>query len=108
MRSERLLPNATWLISLILGQASLLMGLTFSLGWAFAFVLMIPRHSVSWTDATGLSLPMIPPLVGMALGAAGFLLARFYQQSVIRYSIAGMLLNTIPLSLALVLRFLSR
>lgn len=101
MRAERLLPNTVWFLALLLGQASLLLGLMIALGWAFAFVLIFPKGA----SGHG-ALPIEPPLIGLALGAIGLALARCSSEPIARYSVAGLILNAVPLILALVLLFL--
>src|SRR5262249_32804810 len=41
MRTDRLIPRTAFFCSLVLGQASLLLGLMLALGWSFAFVLIV-------------------------------------------------------------------
>ncbi|SIO60353.1 hypothetical protein SAMN05444166_6362 [Singulisphaera sp. GP187] len=103
MRTERLIPKTAWFFSLLLGQASVLLGLMVALGWAFAFALLIPQHGAGWVAGTRASLPFEPPLIGLALGGLGLLLAPCGHQPVARYSVAGLILNTVPLVLALIL-----
>ncbi|WP_406695550.1 hypothetical protein V5E97_31505 [Singulisphaera sp. Ch08] len=105
MRTDRLIPKAAWLFSLLLGQASLLLGLMVALGWAFAFALLIPQKGAGWVIGSHASLPIEPPLIGLALGGLGLLLAPCGHQPVARYSVAGLILNTVPLVLALILIF---
>jgi len=103
MRTERLVPNTAWFVSLLLGQASVLLGLMVALGWAFAFVLIVPQKSAGWAAGPHSLLPIEPPLIGLALGAAGLWLAHRFRQPVARFSVAGLIINTVPLILAIVL-----
>ncbi len=51
MRTERLMPKAAWFFSLLLGQASVLLGLMVALGWSVAFALLVPQHGAGgWSD----------------------------------------------------------
>jgi hypothetical protein len=106
MRTERLIPRTAWFVSLLLGQASVLMGLMMALGWMFAFVLIVPQKAVGWAAGPQSFLPIEPPLIGMALGILGLFLAVRYRQPVARFSVAGLIVNAVPLLLAVVLLFL--
>jgi hypothetical protein len=77
-----------------------------ALGWAFAFVLIVPQKSVGWAAGPSSQLPIEPPLIGLALGAAGLFLALRYRQPVARFSVAGLLINLVPLILAVALLLL--
>jgi len=103
MRHDRLIPKTAFFFSLVLGQASLLLGLMLALGWAFAFVLIVPQKAGGWGTAAHAGLPFEPPLIGLALGCLGFLIARYSRQPVARYSVAGLIFNTVPLVLAILL-----
>lgn len=106
MRAERLIPNTAWFFSLLLGQASILLGLMVALGWAFAFTLIVPQRAVGWASGAHGALPIEPPLIGLALGGVGLLLSRYCGEPIARFSVAGMILNTLPLILALILLFM--
>lgn len=106
MRTERLMPKAAWFFSLLLGQASVLLGLMVALGWAFAFALLVPQHGAGWVVGSRASLPIEPPLIGLALGGFGLLFAQRGHLPVARYSVAGMILNAVALVLALILLLL--
>lgn len=99
MRSDRMIPKAVFFCSLLLGQASVLLGLMLALGWAFAFALLVTEKTGGWSAA----LPVEPPLIGLALGCVGLALARWFHQPVARFSVAGLILNAVPLLLAVLL-----
>src|SRR3954465_14580634 len=99
MRTEGLGPKPARFVSLLLGQASVLLGLMLALGWAFAFVLIVPQKSVGWAAGPQSLLPIEPPLIGLALGTVGLLLARRSHQPVARFSVAGLVPNAVPLIL---------
>lgn len=103
MRYERFIPRTAFYFSLILGHASVLLGLMLALGWAFAFVLIVPQKAGGWAVGPQVGLPIEPPLVGLALGCTGLMLARHYHQPVARFSVAGLVLNAIPFVLAAIL-----
>ena len=105
MRAQQTLPSAAWCFSFLLGQASTLMGIMLSLGWMFAFAVVLPRASV-WTTAPRVLLPIGPPLIGLALGAAALTIACLGRAPVARYAVAGLVFNAVPLVLALVLLML--
>src|SRR4051794_28747258 len=63
MRAERLIPQTAWFFSLLLGQASILLGLMVALGWAFAFTLIVPQRAVGWAAGAHGTLPIEPPLI---------------------------------------------
>src|SRR4051812_1574895 len=86
MRTERWIPRTAWLASLMLGHASLLLGLMIALGWAFAFVLIVPQKATGWAAGPQALLPIEPPLIGLALGVAGLMVAVRYRQPVARFS----------------------
>ena len=108
MRTERLILKTAWFFSLLLGQASVLLGLMVALGWAFAFVLLLPQHGAGWVIGSHASLPFEPPLIGLALGGLGLLLAQCGHQpdQLARFAVAGLILNAVPLVLALILLLL--
>jgi hypothetical protein len=103
VRTDGVLSRAAWFFSLVLGQASTLVGLMLALGWAFAFALIATSKSASWGTGPQATLPIEPPLFGLALGVLGLLVARMGRQPVARYAVAGLVLNALPLVLTLVL-----
>jgi hypothetical protein len=92
-----------------LGMASVLLGTTLALTWGFAFVVIAAQweyvHKVGLHGVAGQGsgLPIEPPLVGLALGALGWLIARLSRQPVACPSIAGLIANAVPLVLAILL-----
>ncbi len=103
VRSERWRDQTGWYVSLLLGQASALLGLMIMLGWMLAFVLVVPQKAVGWAAGPRLMLPFEPPLIGLMLGALGLAAARLTHQPIARFSIAGLVFNAIPLALAVAL-----
>ena len=101
MYRETWLRKSAWGLSFVLGQASSLLGLTFALVWLFAFVVLVPPKLSGWASGPRGTLPVEPPVIGLALGALGLLLARASRGPVARYSVAGLLFNAVPLALAL-------
>jgi hypothetical protein len=102
MRTNRLLNQAAWSLSLLLGQASVLLGLMLAMGWMLAFAVVLPKAN-GWSAAPGSMLPIEPPLIGLALGAAALWVARWSNEPIARYGVAGMIFNAIPLGLVLLL-----
>jgi hypothetical protein len=102
MRTNRLMNRAAWSLSLLLGQASVLLGLMLALAWMFAFAMVLPKVN-GWSAAPRSMLPIEPPLIGLALGAAALWVARWSNEPIARYAVAGMIFNAIPLGLALLL-----
>jgi hypothetical protein len=98
MRTNRLLTSTTWGLAFLLGQASVLLGLMLTLGWSFAFALILVQKA----GPTQL-LPVVPPLIGLGLGAAGCLMGRGAHPPVAKYGIAGLAFNAVPLALAVLL-----
>ncbi len=107
MRTDRLIPKTAFFCSLVLGHASVLLGLMLALGWAFAFVLIVPQRASHWATAPHVGLPVEPPLIGLGLGCLGLLVARYFHQPVARFSVAGLILNAVPLALAVLLLYLN-
>jgi hypothetical protein len=101
MRENRLVSRAAWWLALLLGHASLLFGMMVALGWTLAFALILSPHHGAWMSGPRLSLPIEPPLIGLAIGALGLLLARLSREPVARFSVAGMIFNALSLGLAL-------
>ena len=95
--------KAAWGLSLLLGQASALLGMMLTLGYLFAFALVLPNKAAHWSSGPQGSLDIEPPLIGLALGALGLLIARCGRVRVARFSVAGLILNALPLALALFL-----
>src|SRR3954447_4039399 len=93
MRENRLVSLTAWWLALLLGQASLLFGIMVALGWCFAFALILPQRGTPLTAGQALGLPTEPPLIGLAIGALGLIVARWSHQPVARFSVAGMIFN---------------
>ena len=100
---ERILNKMAWGLSLLLGQASAILGLVITVGWTFAFVMALPNKAGHWASGPHALLPIGPPLIGLALGGLGLLIARWGRVPIARFSVAGLILNTLPLALALLL-----
>ncbi len=101
MRTHRFLTRAAWFVALMLGQMSLLFGMMVALSWALALTVILPTKANSWMTGHGVSLPIEPPLIGLAIGALGLLAARWSREPVARFSVAGMLFNALSLVLAI-------
>jgi uncharacterized protein YacL len=71
----------------------------------FAFAVVLPRAH-GWATAQRVMLPIVPPLIGLALGAVALWIARWSQEPIARYAVAGLIFNAIPLVLALLLTML--
>jgi hypothetical protein len=105
MRMERMLNNTAWGLSLVLGQASALLGLMMTVGWTLALAVVLPSKVAYWTGPRTM-LPIGPPLIGLAVGALGLVIARFSREPISRFAIAGLLLNAVPLILTVVVMVL--
>ena len=96
-------------VARFLGMTSVLLGTILALTWGFAFVVITAHlefhHGVGLNLPAGqpLRLPIEPPLVGLAFGGLGWLIARLSRQPVACPSIAGLVANTVPLVLAILL-----
>ncbi|MDR3637552.1 MAG: hypothetical protein P4L84_27350 [Isosphaeraceae bacterium] len=90
--------RTAWGLSFLLGRASVLLGVTVALAWICAFTAIIARQA-----GPRLVLPVEPPLIGLGLGLAGWLIARSARQPIGRYALAGVLFNALPLILAALL-----
>jgi hypothetical protein len=97
---QHLLTRAAWWVALLLGQASLLFGVMIALAWTLAFALVMPTAANAWMTGHGVGLLIQPPLIGLAIGALGLLVARWSHEPVARFSVAGMLFNSLSLLLA--------
>jgi hypothetical protein len=100
MREQRLVTKAAWWAALLLGQASLVFGMMIALGWTLAFALILPHRGTPLIAGPRLGLPVEPPLIGLAIGALGLVIARWSRQPIARFSIAGMIFNALSLALA--------
>lgn len=87
--------KTAWGLSFVLGRASVLMGVFVALAWTCAFAVLVARHG-----GPQLVLPVEPPLIGLLLGLAGWLIARPARQSIGWYALVGVLVNALPLVLA--------
>jgi len=80
---------------------SLLFGMMVALSWGLAFAVFLPTKANSWMTGQGVSLPIEPPLIGLAIGALGLLAARWSREPIARFSVAGMIFNALSLVLAI-------
>ena len=95
MRIQTMWNRTAWGLSFVLGRASVLLGVVIALGWSCAFAVIAVQHA-----GPRLLLPVEPPLMGLLLGLAGWLIARSARQPIGRYALAGVLVNALPLILA--------
>jgi hypothetical protein len=102
MRGYRFLTRAAWWLALLLGQASLLFGVMIALAWTVAFALLLPTKANAWMTGRGAGLLIEPPLIGLAVGVLGLLVARWSREPVARFSVAGIVFNALSLVLAVV------
>src|SRR5512133_1869121 len=93
MDKGRIWNKAAWGLSLLLGQVSALLGVMLTLGYLFAFALVLPNKAAHWSSGPRGSFYIEPPLIGLALGALGLLIARWGRVRVARFSVAGLILN---------------
>ena len=90
-------------ISRFLGMASVLLGSALALMWGLAFVVIVAHLEHDGPSGPPLRLPFELPLVGLVLGAFGWLIARCSRQPVACPAIAGVIANAVPLALAALL-----
>jgi hypothetical protein len=100
MRGYPFLTRAAWWLALLLGQASLLFGAMIALAWTLAFALLLPTKADAWMTGQGAGLLVEPPLIGLAVGALGLLVARWSREPIARFSVAGLVFNGLSLVLA--------
>ena len=105
MRTDRWLSQTAWCLSFLLSQASVLLGVAFTVGWTLAFTLLLPSRAGGWATRPEVLLPVEPPLIGLVLGGFGLLIALYGHHKVAGYAVAGLIFNAIPLVLALLLIF---
>jgi len=109
MRTNIIAMSPLGYVSRFLGMASALLGWSLAMMWGLAFVVIVAN--LEFKDPLGgshpaeppMQLPIELPLVGLALGALGWLIARVSRQPVARPSIAGVITNAVPLVLAVLL-----
>jgi hypothetical protein len=92
-----------WYLSLFLGQASALLGVMLAGAWTLALVLIVPPKAFGLAAGPRFLLPIEPPLAGVVIALVGLLFARWSDQPVARYSVAGLIINALPLALAIAL-----
>ena len=85
----------------VFGQSALWLGGMVALTWTVGFA-VLARH-VGFYEATapGLSLPIEPPLIGLALGTLALLLARLANRRVSPSALIGLVLSAEALALAI-------
>lgn len=105
MRMERMLNRTAWGVSLVLGQASAILGLMIAVGWSLALGVVLSPRSLGAGYGAHVQLPIEPPLIGLAIGAVALLIARCSPEPVARFAIAGIVLNAVPLVLALLVNW---
>lgn len=93
--------NGLGCVSRVLGQVSLWMGVVLALAWAVLFS-VIARHITAYQAGSGLALrlPVEPPLVGLVLALLGLVFAQVGRQPITGAALAGLILNTLALGLA--------
>lgn len=101
MRDNRLISKGAGWLALLLGQASMLLGLMVALGWTLAFALILPHRATAMLTGPRFGLPIEPPLIGLAIGTLGLVVALWSRQPVARFSVAGMVFNALSLGLAI-------
>jgi hypothetical protein len=103
MRTTIIAMSPLGYVSRFLGMASALLGSSLALMWGLAFVVITAGIEFGHPASAPLQLPVEPPLVGLALGGLGWLIARWSRQPVASPSIAGVITNAVPLVLAVLL-----
>lgn len=88
---------------MVLGQASVLLGVMMTCGWILALALVIPPKEFGWSSGPRMLLPIEPPLIGMAIGVVALVTARLSRERVSGFAVAGLALNALPLAMALIL-----
>jgi len=106
MQTQKTMIPINPVIPVMLGQASLWMGLVLSVGWWAAFVIILPRAGAAGPGGWQPTLPLVPPTIGLGLGALGWLTSQWCGQRLGGVAGAGLILNTLLLILALALAFL--
>lgn len=101
MRIERMLHNSAWCLSLLLGQASALMGFMITLGWTLAIAVIVPPKGIHAVSGPQALLPIGWPLIGLSIAILGLIVARWSDEPVSRFSVAGVILNALPLMLSI-------
>jgi hypothetical protein len=101
MRTHHLLTRAAWWLALLLGQASLLLGLMIALAWTLGLAFFLPTRASAWMTGQGFGLLVEPPLIGLAIGLLGLIVARWSREPVARFSVAGLVFNALSLGLAI-------
>jgi len=100
---NRAINNPTAIATFLVGQASIWWGLAVAIGYDLAFAVLMPHASRGMAGA-GVELPLEWPAVGLGLGGFGLLLARRNGGAMAGYPVAGLIINVLPLTLAVVLR----
>src|SRR5690242_18895347 len=50
MRREQMMSRTAWGLSLLLGQASVLLGLMVAIGWTLALAVILPQKALEWAS----------------------------------------------------------
>jgi hypothetical protein len=93
--------RSAWCLSLLLGQASTLLGVMITLGWTLAIAFVLPPRVTGWSAGPRSLLPIEPPLIGLAIAAVALWISRWSREPISRYALAGLVFNAVPLALAL-------
>jgi hypothetical protein len=104
MTTRKPLIGPLGMLALLLGQASVLWGALVAMAYWVGFALLVPQGGRM--AATHLGLPLLPPALGLALGAVGLALARLGRHSSVGPAIAGLVLNALAFALAEALHLL--
>ena len=98
MDKGRIWNKAAWGLSLLLGQVSALLGVMLTLGYLFAFALVLPNKAAHWSSGPRGSLYIEPPLIGLARDGLGLLIARCGRVHVARFSVEGLISGRVPVA----------
>ncbi len=104
MNTNNTLNKTFGISSCLLGNLSLWWGMLITAIYALGFALLLPQAMSTSASTPPLALPYEFPLIGLALAVIGGLCARVCHHSVAGSCLAGLVLNAIPLTLAIALR----
>jgi hypothetical protein len=98
MTTYKRISHPAWMVAYVLGQTAIWWGTLVAALYVMGFAILLPQ---SGRIASGINLPWEVPAIGLGLGGLGLSLAHRCGQPARGAALVGVLVNAVPLALAL-------